>query len=162
MTQEIDFDKLKYGFVQNCEDMQITESVTTEEFPKMANAYEELTRAKAEQAIKTLKLDKRSLNFSEVEVRTDYGYACFLVPGFCDRDALEENDSYQELMEDANETAVNVRVEAYSVGRGESDTPNEDELKLIEQYQKEIDGRYGIDHMFSDSFSFEFELEEEY
>lgn len=159
---QVDYNKLQYGFVQTCEDMQITEPVSMEGFPKAANAYEELTGAKAEQAMETLGLDSRSLIFSEVEVRTDYGYDSFLVPGICDRDALEESDQYQEMMEDADETVVNVSVAAYSVGTGESERADGDELKLIEQYREEIDERYGIDQILSDFISFQFEPEEEY
>lgn len=113
-------------------------------------------------AMEKLGLNSRSLNFSEVEVRTDYGYACFLVPGFCDRDVLEESDPYQELMEDAEDTEVNVSVATYSVGTGESESPDENELKLIEQYREEIYEEYGIDQILSDFFSFEYEPEEEY
>lgn len=160
--EEVDFNKLQYGFVQTFEDMQITEPVSMAECPEAANAYEELTGAKADQAMETLELDNRSLNFSEVEVRTDYGYACFLVPGICDRDTLEESDQYWELMEDADETVVNVSVEAYSTGIGESEWPDEDELKLIEQYREEIDEKYGMDQILSDFISFEFEPEQEY
>ena len=158
---QVDYNKLQYGFVQTCEDMQITEPVSMAGFPEAANAYEELTGTKAEQAMETLGLDSRSLIFSEVEVRTDYGYACFLVPGICDRDALEESDQYQEMMEDADETAVNVSVAAYSVGTGGCERADGDELKLIEQYREEIDEKYGIDQILSDFISFQFEPEEE-
>lgn len=161
-NEEVDYKKLTYGFVQTYEDMQILEPVSMAQFPEAAEAYEELTGAKAEQAMETLGLDSRSLNFSEVEVRTDHDYNCFLVPGICDRDRLEESDQYQELMEDEDETEVNVSIAAYSVGTGESETPDDDELKLIEQYREEIDEKYGIDQIFSDFFSFEFEPEEEY
>ena len=75
---------------------------------------------------------------------------------------MKESDQYQELMEDEDETEVNVSIAAYSVGTGESETPDDDELKLIEQYREEIDEKYGIDQIFSDFFSFEFEPEEEY
>lgn len=159
---QVDYNKLQYGFVQTCGDMQITEPVSMAEFPEAARAYEELTGMKARKAMETLGLDHRSLNFSTVEVNTDQGYAYFLVPGICDRDRLEESDQYQEMMEDADDTEVTVRVAAYSVGTGESDTPDEDELRLIEQYQKELDEEYGIDQILSDFFSFEFEREEEY
>lgn len=161
-NEKVDFNKLKYGFVQTYEDMQISELVSISGFLEVVDIYEELTGEKAKKDIETLELDNRSLNFSEVEVRTDYGYACFLVPGICDRDTLEESDSYQEMMEAADETAVNVSVAAYSVGTGESERPDEDELKLIEQYREEIDERYGIDLILSDFISFEFEPEEEY
>ena len=158
----IDLKKLAHGFVQTCEDMQITEPVSMDEFPEAAGIYEELTGMKAELAMETLGLDSRSLNFSEVEVRTDFGYNCFLVPGICDRDRLEESGQYQEMMEDADETAVNVSVAAYSVGTGESESADEDELKLIGQYREEIDKRYGIDQILSDFLSFQFKPEEEY
>ncbi|MGR5607244.1 hypothetical protein [Enterocloster clostridioformis] len=161
-NEEVDYKKLTYGFVQTYEDMQITEPVSMAQFPEASNAYEELTGVKAAQAMETLGLDSRSLNFSEVEVRTDHDYICFLVPGICDRDRLEESDQYQELMEDEDETEVNVSIAAYSVGTGESETPDEDELKLIEQYREEIDEKYGIDQILSDFISFEFEPEEEY
>lgn len=160
--EQVDYNKLTYGFVQTYRDMQLTEPVSMEEFPEAASVYEELTGAKAKQAMETLELNSRSLNFSEVEVRTDHDYACFLVPGFCDRDILEESDSYQEMMEDAEETEVNVSVATYSIGTGESESPDEKELKLIEQYREEIDAEYGIDQILSDFFSFEYEPEEEY
>lgn len=161
-NERVDYNKLTYGFVQTYEDMQITEPVSMAEFPEATKAYEELTGAKAKQAMETLEFNSRSLNFSEVEVRTDHDYACFLVSGFCDRGTLEESDQYQEMMEDAEETEVNVSVSTYSVGTGESESPDEDELKLIEQYREEIDEEYGIDHILSDFFCFAFEPEEEY
>lgn len=160
--KQVECNKLTYGLVQKYEDMQITEPISVADFPGVASAYEELIGGTAKLAMEKLGLSSRSLNFSEVEVRTDYGYACFLVPGFCDRDILEGSDPYQEMMEDAEETEVNVSVTTYSVGTGESESPDEEELKLIEQYREEIDEEYGIDQILSDFFSFEYEPEEEY
>ena len=161
-NEEVDLNKLQYGFVQTYEDMQITEPISMAEFPKVAETYEEITGAKAKAALDTLELDKRSLTYSEVEVRTDFGYESFLVPGICDRDALESSDRYQEFMEDADETEVNVSVTSYNVGRGESEYADEDELAVIEQYTDELEEEYGIDTIQSDFFSFSHEPEEEY
>jgi hypothetical protein len=97
-----------------------------------------------------------------VEVRTEYGYRGFLLPGICDRDALESSEQYQELMEDAEDTEVNTSVHSYSVGTGESETPDEDELEIIEQYTDELDEKYGVDSIQSDFISFYYEAEQEF
>lgn len=159
---EVNFSKLKYGFVQTYEDMQITEPVFLAEFPEAAAAYEELTEEKARAELKKLGLDSRSLVYSMVEVRTDFGYTCFLMPGICDRDSLESNDHFQEFMEDTTESDVNTSVYTYSVGHGESEYPDEDELSIIEQYTEELDEEYGIDPIQSDFISFYYEAEQEY
>lgn len=160
--EEVDLNKLKYGFVMTHEDMQITEPISMAEFPEAAESYEEITGAKAKAALESLGLANRSLTYSEVEVRTDFGYDSFLVPGFCDRDSLESSDRYQEFMEDADETEVNVSVTSYNVGIGESVYPDEDELAVIEQYAEELEEEYGVDFLQSDFFSFSHEPEEEY
>lgn len=141
---------------------KIEEQITVQEDNKQNDTHMERAESGAEQAMENLELNRRSLNFSEVEIYTDYCYACFLVPGICDRDVLEESDTYQGLMADADETQVIVRINAYSVGRGESESPDDDELKLIIHYREEIDERYGIDHILLDVIRFEFEPEEEY
>lgn len=127
-------------------------SATNEEHQKSQQATDEIAK---------LKLDSRSLIYSVVEVRTDSGYDCFLVPGICDRDDLERSDQYQELMEDAEDTEVNASVHSYSVGTGESERPDENELKIIEQYTDELDEDYGIDPLQSDFISFYYEAEQE-
>lgn len=162
LSGEVSMDKLKYGFVQTCQDMQIDDSKSYDDSHGIGDAYQELVNEKTIDAVASLNLADRSLIYSTVEVRTDHDYACFLVPGICDRDALEQSDQYREMMEGAEETEVNVSVSAYSVGTGESEPPDEDELKLIEQYEDNIDEEYGIDQILSDFFSFEFEPEEEY
>ena len=78
-NEEVDYKKLTYGFVQTYEDMQILEPVSMAQFPEAAEAYEELTGAKAEQAMETLGLDSRSLNFSEVEGRYADIDFCFVL-----------------------------------------------------------------------------------
>ena len=137
--EEVNFNKLKYGFVQTFEDIQITEPISLAEFPEAAAAYEEITGAKAEAAMEKLGLDRRSLTYSVVEVRTDSDYICFHMPGICNRESLEENDHYREFMEDANDTEVDVSVYSYSLGTGESESPDEEELAIIEQYTDELD-----------------------
>lgn len=161
-NEEVDFNKLQYGFVQTYEDMQITEPISLADFPEAAAAYEELTGAKAKAELEKLELDNRSLVYSMVEVRTDFGYTCFLMPGICDRDSLESNDHFREFMEDTTESDVNTSVYTYSVGRGESEYPDEDELATIEQYTEELDVEYGIDPIQSDFISFYYEAEQEY
>ncbi|MGC6175141.1 hypothetical protein [Lacrimispora sp. 38-1] len=161
-NEEVNFNKLNFGFVQTYEDMQITEPVSLAEFPEAAVVYEELTGAKAKAELEKLGLNSRSLTYSMVEVRTDFGYTCFLMPGICDRDSLESSDHFQEFMEDAAESDVNTSVYTYSVGRGESEYPDEDELTIIEQYTEELDEEYGIDPIQSDFISFYYEAEQEY
>lgn len=160
--EEVNFNKLKYGFVQTYEDMQLTEPVSLAQFPEVAAAYEEITGAKARKEMEKLELDRRSLIYSVVEVRTDSDYKCFLVPGICDRDSLEENDHYQEFMEEADDTEVNASVYSYSVGSGESERPDEEELAVIERYTEELEEEYGIDLILSDFISFYYEAEQEY
>lgn len=126
---------------------------TNEENRKVQQATSEIAK---------LNLENRSLVYSVVEVRTDFGYKCFLAPGICDRDALESNGQFQELMEDAEDTMVNTSVHSYSVGTGESETPNEDELEIIEKYSDELDEKNGIDPLQSDFFSFYYEAEQEF
>lgn len=157
---EIDYSKLQYGFVETYYDMQIADPITVEEFPQVVCIYKELTGVIAKQAMEALKLDRRSLNFSEVEVHTGCDYASFFVPGFCDRDLLERSDQYQEMMENSYETEVTVDISVYSVGQNESESPNENELELIRQYWDEIEEEYGIDQIQTDFISFEFKPEE--
>lgn len=126
---------------------------TNEEYRKLQQATDEIAK---------LKLDSRSLIYSVVEVRTDFGYKCFLLSGICDRDALENSEQFQELMEDAEDSQVNTSVHAYSVGTGESETPDEDELEIIERYTDELDEKYGIDPLQSDFINFYYEAEQEY
>lgn len=161
-NEEVNFNKLQYGFVQTYEDLQITEPISLAEFPEVAAAYKELTGEKAKAALEKLGLDSRSLTYSMVEVRTDFGYTCFLMPGICDRDSLESNDHYQEFMEDTSDSDVNTSVYTYSVGNGESEYPDEDELAIIEQYTEELEEEYGIDLIQSDFISFYYEAEQEY
>lgn len=161
-NEEINFNKIKYGFVQTYEDIQITEPISLVEFPEVVTAYEELIGAKAKVELEKLGLDGRSLTYSMVEIRTDFGYTCFLMPGICDRDSLEADDHFQEFMEDADDTEVNVSVYSYSLGIGESEYPDEEELAIIEQYTDELDEEYGIDPIQSDFISFYYEAEQEY
>lgn len=161
-NEEVNFNKLQYGFVQTYEDMQITEPISLAEFPEAAVAYKELTGTKAKAELEKLELDSRTLVYSMVEVRTDFGYTCFLIPGICDRNSLESDDHFREFMGGTTESDVNASVSFYSVGSGESVYPDEDELAIIEQYTEELDDEYGIDHMESYFISFYYEAEQEY
>ncbi len=158
----VDFDKLEYGFVYNYDDLQITDPVSLEQLPEAAAAYEEITRAKAKAEIAKLELESQSLVYSVVEVRTDFGYKCFMLPGICDRDMLESSNQFQELMEDEVASEVNASVYSYCVGDGESQYPSEEQLKIIEDYQDELEDEYGIDSLQSDFISFYYEAEQEY
>lgn len=160
--EDVDFNKLQYGFVQSYEDMQITEPISMAEFPEAASTYEEITGAKAKLEIEKLGLDNRSLTYSMVEVRTDFGYVDFLMAGLCNRDDLEGSDEFQNLMEGTTDTDVNVSVITYSVGNGESEYPDENELAILEKYADELDAEYGVDRIQSDYFNFEYEAEQEY
>lgn len=159
---DVDFNKLQYGFVQTYEDMQITEPLSVADFPEVAKAYAEITGTMAKSELDKLGLDKRSLTYSMVEVRTDFGYSDFLIPGICERDNLESDDHYQELMEDSDDTEVCVSVTVYSVGTGESEYPDENELAIIAKYADELDEQHGVDCIQSDFFSFNYEAEQEY
>lgn len=159
---KVDYTKLGRGEVQSYGNMQITELISMEAFPEATKAYEEITGAKAKLELETLGLDKRSLTYSMVEVRTDYGYADFLMPGICDRDSLESNEHYQELMDGSDDTEVCVSVSAYSVGTGESEYPDESDLAIIEKYSDELDAEHGVDCIQTDFFSFPYDAEQEY
>lgn len=158
---DVNFNKLKYGFVQTYEDMQITEPISLAQFPEAGEVYEEITAAKVRADMDRLSLDHRSLLYSVVEVHTDSGNTSFYMPGICDRDSLEENDGYLDFMDGSDDTEVNVSVSSYSLGTGESEYPDEEEIAIIEQYTDELDEEYGIDPIQSDSFSFEYEAEQE-
>ena len=158
----VDLDRLEYGFVYNYDDLQITDSISLEQFPEAAATYEEITGAKAKVELEKLELDRRTLIYSVVEVHTDFGYTCFVMPGICDRDSLEGNEHFQKFMEDTTESDVNTSVYSYSVGTGESEYPDENELEIIERYTEELDEKYGIDPIQSDFISFYYEAEQEY
>ena len=160
--EEVNFNKLKYGFVQTYEDMQITEPVSLAQFPEAGAAYEEITGEKAKLELEKLELDRRSLIYSEVEIRPDFGYTCFLMAGFCDRDRLEADENFQAFMEGTTDSEVNASVYSYSVGTGESVSPNEDELAIIKQYADELGEEYDVDSIQRDFISFYYEAEQEY
>ena len=161
-NEKVNFNKLQYGVVQTYEDMQITEPVSLAEFPEVAAAYEELNGTKAKMELEKLGLDSRSLVYSTVEVRSDFGYICFLMPGICDRDSLESNEHFQKFMVGITDSNINTSVYTYSVGNGESEYPDEVELAIIERYIEELDEEYGIDSIQSDFISFYYEAEQEY
>lgn len=161
-NEDVKLDNLTYGFVQSYEDMQVTAPLSVTDFPDAAKVYEELVGVRAKKEIEKLELGSRSLTYSMVEIRTDFGYTDFLMAGFCDRDDLEGSDQFQEFMEGTTDANVNVSVITYSVGTGESEHPDENELAILEKYADELDAEYGVDRIQSDYFSFEYEAEQEY
>lgn len=161
-NDDVSFSKLQYGFVQTYEDMQITEPISMAEFPGVGETYEEITGTKARAEIEKLGLEERALLYSVVEVRTDFGYKCFYMPGICDRDTLMDSEHFKEFMEGTTESDVNASVYAYFVGTGESVCADEGDLSIIEQYTDELDEEYGIDPIMSDFISFFYEEEQEY
>lgn len=131
----------------------------TESEKRIIKAFEDEERVSVEAEIKQMKLDRRSLVYSEVEICADFGCFSFLMPGICDRYNLEENDNYQEFMEEANDTVVSVSVNSYTLGNGESEDPDDEELALIEHYRKMLDEEYGIDFLQSGSFSVDYKAD---
>lgn len=158
----IDFQKLIYGSVTSYGDMQITEPLSMSRFPGVADVFEQLSAERAKSEIEKLEIGQRSLIYSVVEVRTDFGYTSFLMPGFCDRDDLESSDAFQEFMARTSDAEINASVYSYSVGIGESVYPDEDELAIIEQYQDVLAEKYDADYIKSDFISFYYEAEPEY
>lgn len=161
-NKEIDFNKLKYGFVQTYEDMQISEPISLSEFEGIDKAYEDITGEKAKHEINMLGLETHSLIFSVVEVRSDHDYMEAYLPGICDRDGLEVSEEYRDFVEDLDESDINVGVRSYSVGNGESEYADEKQLHIIKKYMDELDKEYGVDEILSDFFSFYYEAEQEY
>lgn len=161
-NEDVKLDNFTYGFVQTYGDIQITEPLSVADFPEATKAYEEIAGIKAMATLATLGLDRRSLTYSMVEVRTDFGYTDFLMAGCCDRDNLEESDQFQEFMEGTADAEVNVSVNTYSVGTGESEYPNENELFILKKYADELFAEYGVDRIQADYFNFEYETEPEY
>ena len=158
----VDLDKLKYGFVDTREDMQITDGNSYNEHPEIADAYMEITGLQAKAAVDALDLNSHSFIYSEVEVRTDFGYISFNMPGFCDRDKLENSDEFQEFMEGTTDCEINTSVYTYSVGCGKSESATAEELVATEKYKDELDREYGVDYIQSDFISFYYEAEQEY
>lgn len=155
INEDVKLDNLTYGIVQTYEDMQIA-------VPLSLTAFAQIIGIKAMAELETLKLDIRSLNYSVVEVRTDFGYTSFVISGFCDRDDLENSEAFQEFMKSTTVSEVNASVYSYSVGTGESGTPNEKELEIIAQYQDILAEEYDVDYIKSDFINFYYEAEQEY
>ena len=112
--------------------------------------------------IQKLGLDSRSLLYSYVEL-CGGGYACeFYVGGIPDQYSIESTDGYRDFVDGLeNPMEIDVEVTAYSVGRGESVPADEQELKILLAHGDAIDKQYGIDTIQSDSFTRQFEPEEE-
>lgn len=162
IIRAVDYDKLKYGYVQTCENAQIDNPQSYDGTPGIGDAYEELIHEKTIHTVMSLNLDTHSFIYSIVEIHSDNNYLCFHTPGFCDRDDLETTDEYREFVEDLGESEINVNVSTYCVGEGESEDATDQELAAVLEYSEEIDDEYGIDKILDDFFSFYYEAEQEY
>ena len=110
IDKAVDYNKLKYGSVQTCENAQIDNPESYDAISGIGDAYEELLHEKTIQTIMPLELDTHSCIYSVVEIRSDNDYLYFHVPGFCDRDDLEATAEYREFVEDLDESEINVNV----------------------------------------------------
>ena len=112
--------------------------------------------------IEDLRLDARSLTYSRVELASDGSHDEFFVGGIPDELDIEETEGYQEFVEGlADETEIEVHVETFNVGRGESQTPSAAEINTILLHEEAIDTQYGIDTIQDNDFSCLYEPEEE-
>lgn len=153
---EVDFNKLQYGFVQTFGDVQI-------EFPEAATAYDALIETKAQQIMETLGLERRSLLYSMVDLHSDYGWDRFFVPGICTEDKLMASKEYSGIMSGREETSVSVDISCYRFGQTEKydcclEECSEQELELI--LNTNIPDGYESEIYLSDEFDFTYKPEE--
>jgi hypothetical protein len=110
------------------------------------NWLEQVRREEREFAIKTLRLDKRSLVFSDVTLSAKGSTISFLAGGIPDTHNIGDNELYQEFVEGfPDRTLVTVAVDSFCVGTGESESADDDEVTLLEEK------RYLIDLLDTDS-----------
>lgn len=78
--------------------------------------------------------------FSVVELETSTGISdSGLMGGIPDREDVENSDLYQELVEDCGGLEyINVTVNSYSYGDGESENVSEEDLKWIKSQEDYI------------------------
>lgn len=71
--------------------------------------------------------------FSVVELETNTGiHDSGLMGGIPDREDVESSDLYQELVEDCGDSEyINVTVNSYIYGNGESENANDEDLEWI-------------------------------
>lgn len=101
-----------------------------------------------------LKLNDRSLIYSNVSLECDGHAIEFLAGGIPDKYNIDSLDGYGDFTEGLTPfSEITVSTRSYSVGTGESENPSEEELEFIEQHEDELEKEFGIDWIQSDSFS---------
>lgn len=109
-----------------------------------------------------LKLDTRSLTYSRVELTCGGNHSEYFTGGIPDELDIEETEGYQEFVRGLEDEAeIEVHVETFNVGRGESVCPNDEEINAILENERAIDEKYGIDAIQDNDFTHLYEPEEE-
>lgn len=104
--------------------------------------------------IEGLRLDDRTLTYSEVELTANGQTTSFLTGGIPDTYTIDGIEQYQEFAEGLPPlTEITVAVSSWCVGRGESENADDDELAVIEENQELLEQRYGIDPLQSEHFT---------
>ncbi|MEN3005992.1 DUF3848 domain-containing protein [Dehalobacterium formicoaceticum] len=107
-----------------------------------------------EPALKKLRLDDRSLTYSEVELTGNGQTTSFLTGGIPDTYTIDEIEQYQEFAEGLPPlTEITVAVSSWCIGCGESEAAADDELAVIEENQDLLEQQYGIDPLQSEHFT---------
>lgn len=106
-------------------------------------------------ALEKLRLDERSLLFSDVELTDDRNKAItFPAGGVIDTHNLNFLGSYQEFTSELPAgSEITVTVNSWSVGLGESDFATDEEAALIADSREYLDRKYGIDHIQAEHFT---------
>lgn len=112
--------------------------------------------------IENLKLDTRSLTYSRVELTCGGSHDEFFTGGIPDELDIEETEGYQEFVQGLEDEAeIEVHVETFNVGRGQSERPDDGEINAILENERAIDEKYGIDAIQDSDFTRFYEPEEE-
>lgn len=113
-------------------------------------------------ALGVLRLDERTLIYSEVTLEADGQTLSFLTGGMPDTYSIGDIDQYREFAGGlAADAAVFVSVDSWSVGTGESESATEEEAELIGANKDGLEKTYGIDHLQTAEFT-EYVPEDEY
>jgi len=160
-VNEVNYDKLGYGFIHTVANAVFSEPET---MPKNCEqALRLLEQDDNATTMDSLNLENRSLTFSIVQLNAGYEYLEYYAAGIPDKYGIEDTAGFQTYTETLDgDTDISVSVRSFSVGTGESDHPGEDELEFIRVHMDELDKKYGVDCIQSDSFSHYYEPEEEY
>lgn len=106
--------------------------------------------------LKSLRLDERSLIFSEVTLTTEGETVTFHAGGMPDTYSIGDSDQYAEFVEGLpgdSYVEIGVAVDSWSTGTGESENASDEEAVLIEANWDCIDKTFGIDHLQTNEFT---------